>query len=69
MPKIAAPKEPKWKLPMTVAQKADRVSQTVRTRSGQTLRLTLTSEPVGLTRDEFPALRAHLAKMAEVTNA
>ncbi len=51
--------------------KVERVSETVRTRSGQVLRLTVSSELLNEApnRDQFPALRAHLAKMAEVTNA
>lgn len=54
----------------TQKQRVERISETIRTRSGQTLTLTVESEPVQrVARDEFPALRAHLAKMAEVTNA
>ena len=45
-------------------------AETVTTSSGQVLRITVTCEPVErVAHDEFPALRAHLAKMAEETNA
>jgi hypothetical protein len=54
----------------TRKQRVTSASETITTPSGQVLRLTVSSEPAQcLTRDEFPALRAHLAKMAEVTNA
>jgi hypothetical protein len=52
------------------ATKKQSASETVRTPSGEVLRLTVSSETVErVERDEFPALRAHLAKMAEATNA
>jgi hypothetical protein len=55
---------------MAKKQKVESASETIRTSDGQVLMLTVEAEPVQrVARDEFPALRAHLAKMAEVTNA
>jgi hypothetical protein len=54
----------------TKKPRVENVSDTVRTSDGQVLMLTVSMEPIQrVARDEFPALRAHLAKMAEVTNA
>jgi len=50
--------------------RVESVSEMIETSDGQVLMLTVESVPVQrVARDEFPALRAHLAKMAEVTNA
>ncbi len=50
--------------------KVESVSDTITTSDGQVLMLTVACEPVQrVAREEFPALRAHLARMAEVTNA
>jgi ribosomal protein S3AE len=58
----------------TRKQKVESMSETIRTSDGQVLMLTVACEPVQrVAREKFPTLReqmrAHLAKMAEVTNA
>jgi hypothetical protein len=72
-------RRPKWRWPMrkehaTNEPKVENVCETIRTSDGQVLILTVSAEPVQLAaREKFPTLkeqmRAHLAKMAEVTNA